>query len=75
LFSSWYNENDEIWAANAARLSSYREVEPLPFVPDAGELDNSDETELADYTIGGSQAAGVIEDVGPDDGDYCEIPF
>lgn len=30
LFSTWQDEDEQIWRANAAQLDRYRQVEPLP---------------------------------------------
>jgi hypothetical protein len=71
LFSSWLDEDDEVWAANVKLLESCREVEPLPEEPD-----DSDEIEPADCMTDSSQGASAItETVAPDDGDDFEIPF
>ena len=40
LFSSWHDENEDIWARNAERLGGYREVEPLEQVePDQEDVE------------------------------------
>ena len=33
LFSSWQEESESAWAANAAKLETMREVDPLPSPP------------------------------------------